>query len=80
MITIGLSSCTVFWTELGLPGRPTSSQQVQLGIWWAEFVLPWIKVAVKHDYNPYENGVWFANRHDAALFKIRFMGDIPNLL
>ena len=78
-IVIQLRSVTIFWPDIGLPRLLSGTQKVRLAVWWDEEVGPWMKVAIKGDCNPHETGVWFADPHDAALFKLRFHGQAPDL-
>lgn len=75
-VIITLRSVTIFWTDIGLPRLLSEPQKNQLAVWWDDEVEPWIKNAVKHDFNPHETGVWFSDPHDAALFKLRFSGQV----
>lgn len=73
-IIIQLTSCTVFWTDLGLPKNPTEYQRNQLADWWDRDVEQWIVQNIKGHCNPHEAGVWFADRHDAQMFRIKWNG------
>lgn len=79
-IIIQMRSVTIFWTDLGLPRLLNEVQKNRLAVWWDDEVEGWINEAIKHDFNPHETGVWFSDPHDAALFKLRFIGQTPNLL
>lgn len=76
-VYIQLKSVTVFWQDIGLPKNPSELEKVLLGVWWDDEIEPWMKAAIKGDCNPHEKGVWFADPHDAALFKLRFDGQGP---
>jgi hypothetical protein len=75
-IEIQLRSVTIFWEELG--SSKGERNLTVLADWWERDVQPWLDVAIKHDYNPHTSGVWFSNGHDAILFKLKFMGQMPN--
>ena len=77
MEVVYLKSVTIFWHDIGLPQKPGELEKILLGVWWDDVVEPWLKIAIKGHCNPHENGVWFANPRDAALFKLRFTGDSP---
>lgn len=79
ILTIGLSSVTVFWEDLGLPPRSkiTKEQDDELYVFWEQELGPWITDNVKGHYNPHVNGVWFADPQDAMLFKLTWAGMIP---
>ena len=72
-----LSSVTVFWEDIGLKSyRSQSTEDRDLyARWWSSVVDPWIEITLPNrgnGINPHEAGVWFANRRDAILFKIKF--------
>ena len=78
-IIIELQSRTVFWEDIGLPKRLSEYQRNKLADWWDNDVEPWMKLAIKGDCNPHEAGVWFAERHDAVLFQVRWNGQGPDV-
>jgi hypothetical protein len=75
-IEIQLQAVTIFWEDLG--GTAGERHLSLLADWWDQDVQPWLDVAIKHDYHPHKSGVWFSNRRDAILFKLRFAGYMPN--
>jgi hypothetical protein len=78
-IVIQLRSVTVFWEDINLPKRPSDHQRARLAVWWDDTVEPWLLQSIKGHVNPHLDGVWFADPHDAAKFKIKFSGDVPDL-
>jgi len=75
--TLYLQSCTVFWQDLGLTERRkmTDNQLGQLATFWNNVLEEWINDSVHHDWNSHDAGVWFANRHDAMMFLLRWKGN-----
>lgn len=81
MRIVELPSVTIFWEDLGIKDGKTLFRQgneVMADNWDFE-ILPWMDQHVKHHWNPHEAGVWFADRHDALLFKLRWAGKFPEL-
>jgi len=78
-ITVGLTSLTIFWEDLGLPkrSRMVRSEEDHLAKFWDSDIQPWMDIAIRNTYNPHEAGVWFLDRQDAILFKLRWSGQIP---
>lgn len=83
---VQLSSKTVFWEDLKIPMFPRALFSFKLqpedrrkisAEFWDEHIEPWFQIAIKHDYNVHDAGIWFANGHEAALFLVRWRGLIP---
>lgn len=79
MQVITLPGITLFWQDLGLPGRSkmTLEDDKWMAGFWDEHLAPWIEANVRDDCNPWENGIWFANPREAMLFKLTWSGQIP---
>jgi hypothetical protein len=78
-IVVQLRSVTIFWEDIGLPRLLSEPQKNMLAVWWDDEVDPWMKTAINHDCHPHETGVWFADPRDAALFKLRFSDQAPDI-
>lgn len=78
-IVAQMRSLTVFWKDLGYGGpAEITLNYLPLERWWDEDVEPWMRFAIKNDWNAHGSGVWFAEPRDAALFLTRFYGSMPN--
>ena len=74
-----LPSVTIFWEELGIQNGKllVRQQNATMATYWEEEIAPWMERHVKHHWNPHEAGVWFADRHEALLFKLHWAGKFP---
>jgi len=69
---VTLSSCSVFWAELGYVENAVN--HAKAAALFDDEIGPWLIANCKGAYNPYGKGVWFSDQQDAALFKMMFHG------
>ena len=71
----------IYWKDLGCQiSKISYSTEIveRYADWWDADVQPWLDQNIKHDYNPSQEGVWFADPNDAMLFKLVWSGQCPD--
>jgi hypothetical protein len=72
---IELTSCTVFWKELGVDIRNEKILEKAAEKWHE--IEAWLEEHIDIDtYRPYDKGVWFLHRKDAMFFKLIWFDNI----
>jgi hypothetical protein len=72
IVVVTLTSCTVFWAELGY--RESDRARHHAANIFDSEIGPWLEANSKHKFNAHTDGVWFLDQQDAALFKLMFHG------
>lgn len=83
---IQLASRTIFWEDMvttispkvsfTLSSQPEERRKISAEF-WDQYVEGWFKVAIKHDYNVHDAGIWFADGREALYFLARWKDRIP---
>lgn len=76
-VIIELGSVTVFWDkDLGMTKklRDAAASNARLGQRIADSVEEWLSGNAKGPFRIYDQGVWFLDKKDAALFKLFWNG------
>jgi hypothetical protein len=71
-IIICLSSCTVFWADLGADSTQMTklrSDRVRFDR-FSDRILQWLGANITGPWTPHYDGVWFLDPKDACLFKM----------